>query len=202
MWCIGLHWLLWSKSATRSITKTHIWSKLKPFYAWLNVDGTTVTGTVLLATEFWHFLCVFYNVTSPPQNSRSTLTAVAHPSIYLTHLGDPKEALSWHITTNYMTNSFTSLQYSKAVPDQRVIFLRELTIRRRGVTSLFWAYGKDILTPSSTANLATLTHIPVDGSQLLHSWIGRKRTIRTCMVGNSMMNENIFVPLFFLSMAC
>ena len=116
----------------------------------MNVRGTTVTGTVLLATEFWHFLCVFYNVTSPPQNSRSTLTAVAHPSIYLTHLGDLKEALSWHITTNYMTNSFTSLekpspqhmyvpnpQYSKAVPDQRVIFLRELTIRRRGVTSLF-----------------------------------------------------------------
>ena len=45
--------------------------------AWLNVRGTTVTGTVLLAMEF----CEFYAhiMMLPTPNFRANVTAVAHP---------------------------------------------------------------------------------------------------------------------------
>ena len=32
--------------------------------AWLSVRGTTVSGTVLSATELWYFLCALYNVST------------------------------------------------------------------------------------------------------------------------------------------
>ena len=34
----------------------------KNYRAWLSVRGTTVSGRVLSATEFWDFLCACYNV--------------------------------------------------------------------------------------------------------------------------------------------
>ena len=37
--------------------------------AWLRVCGTTASGTVLSATEFWDFLCASYNVS--PLNLQS-----------------------------------------------------------------------------------------------------------------------------------
>ena len=36
--------------------------RVKSIVAWLSLRGTTVSGTVLSATEFWYFLCARYNV--------------------------------------------------------------------------------------------------------------------------------------------
>ena len=56
--------------------------------AWLSVRGTTVSGTVLSATEFWDFLCKSYNVS--PLNLQShcgicgTVFSVMHAPSYST----------------------------------------------------------------------------------------------------------------------
>ena len=36
--------------------------RTKIIYAWLSIRGTTVSGTVLSATEFRYFLCARYNI--------------------------------------------------------------------------------------------------------------------------------------------
>ena len=38
--------------------------------AWLNVRGTTVTGTLFLAMDFFDLLCARYNVTPPNLQSK------------------------------------------------------------------------------------------------------------------------------------
>ena len=45
--------------------------------ACMNVQGTTVTGTILLAMESRDFLCSPYNVTPPLPTSRTTAMAVS-----------------------------------------------------------------------------------------------------------------------------
>ena len=44
-------------------TKPHLILRAKNTGTWINIHGTTVTGTVLPATEFCYFLCACYNVT-------------------------------------------------------------------------------------------------------------------------------------------
>ena len=45
----------------------------------------------------------------PPPTFRSNVVAVAHPSMYATHLEAVNYALSSHVTTKYVTNSYTYL---------------------------------------------------------------------------------------------
>ena len=59
--------------------------RIKNTGAWLIVHGTTVSGTVLSATEFWDFLWAHYNA-PPPLTSRATVTDVVPPSDRVAHL--------------------------------------------------------------------------------------------------------------------
>ena len=59
-------------------TKRRLILHSKSIGVWLNVQGTTVTGTLLSATESCDFLCARYNVT-PPLPYRANTTALAHP---------------------------------------------------------------------------------------------------------------------------
>ena len=77
-------------------TEGHLILHAKSTGAWIHVQGTMVTGTVLSAAEFRDFLYSCYNHPPPPlpQNSTANATAMAHPSIYATHLADTNEAWS------------------------------------------------------------------------------------------------------------
>ena len=73
----------------------------------MNVRGITITSTVLVAA----LLCGFYAkvMMLPHPTFRVDMTAVAHPSMYVTYLSAEKEASSFHVTTKCMTKSYTSL---------------------------------------------------------------------------------------------
>ena len=43
----------------------HLILRIKHTGSWLTVQGTTVTGRLLAATDFWDFLCARYDVTPP-----------------------------------------------------------------------------------------------------------------------------------------
>ena len=51
------------------VTNRRLILRAKSIGAWMSVSGTTVSGTVLSATEFWYFLCTCYNVS--PLNLQS-----------------------------------------------------------------------------------------------------------------------------------
>ena len=71
--------------------------RAKNIVTWLNVQDTTVTGTLLAATEFSGFGA--HVMMLPPLTSRANAVDVAHPLIYITYLSAAKEASSSHITT-------------------------------------------------------------------------------------------------------
>ena len=73
--------------------------------SWMNVQVTTVTGTVLSAMK----PCGFYahTVMSPHLTFIANVMDVPHPSMYITNLAAAKEDSSSHTTTNFVTNSYT-----------------------------------------------------------------------------------------------
>ena len=58
--------------------------------SWLIVRGTTVTGTLLAATDFCDFFVHVMMLT--PLNFRKNATAMLHPSTYVTDLAAATEA--------------------------------------------------------------------------------------------------------------
>ena len=88
--------------------------RAKNIGAWLNVQGTTATGTVLSSTEV-HIFCVHVMMLSP-LTPRSNATAVAHILMYVTYLSVEKEASSSHITIKCVLDSYTSLNYPLRQP--------------------------------------------------------------------------------------
>ena len=60
--------------------------------SWLAIWGTTVSGTVILAMEFRHFLCARYNVNPPPLNFKNEMVALSN-FLYVTNLAAETEGL-------------------------------------------------------------------------------------------------------------
>ena len=74
--------------------------------AWMSVRDTRVSGKVFLG---WNFMISYLHVTMlPPSISRSTVTDLALPSRYITHLSEEKEDWSSHVTMKCMMNYFNS----------------------------------------------------------------------------------------------
>ena len=75
--------------------------------AWLNVWGTTLTGTLLAAIEFWYFYV--HVMMLPPLKLIENTTAATHHLLYVTDLSAAKEASSSHDKTKCVPNSYNSL---------------------------------------------------------------------------------------------
>ena len=73
----------------------------------MNVQDTTVTGTVLADMAFRDFLCACYHVTPP--KLQKIATATISPSLYVTELVVVTEALSSKVATKCTTSSSSSL---------------------------------------------------------------------------------------------
>ena len=153
--------------------------RAKNTVSWPTVRGTTVTGTVLAATDFCGFLCARYDANPP--NLQKNVTAALCTSMHVTDLSAATEALSSHVSTKCVTRSCTLLNEpspllahasnpssTRDAEDQRRRHIRGGAAWRQELTFSSEAYSKFKLTPPSTSDLAILTRITTSISQ----WIG------------------------------
>ena len=80
----------------------------------MTVPGTMVTGTLLAATEFLDFFCVYYDVTH--HNLQENAVVALSPLIYDTYLAVAMAASSSHVTMKCVTISYTSQNKPHPLP--------------------------------------------------------------------------------------